>query len=185
VTHSPLDPALSDVQTILRAARFASVRHVQQKRKGAAGEPYFNHLIEVADLVARSLSAPDANLVAAALLHDVVEDTATAPEEVLAEFGADIAALVAEVTDDKALPRARRKELQVEHAPHISARAQAIKIADKISNVRALQFTPPEDWDETRKREYYEWASRVVEACSAPHAFLKSEFARALPGAGA
>jgi len=163
---------------ILKAARFASVKHVSQKRKGAAGEPYFNHLIEVAELVSRAISEPDANVIAAAFLHDTVEDTKTSMEELIEAFGPDIAGLVKEVTDDKSLPKAERKELQVEHAPTISARAQTIKIADKISNLRSIAFTPPEGWDLRRKQEYFAWAKRVVDACSAPNPFLKTEFER-------
>jgi GTP diphosphokinase / guanosine-3',5'-bis(diphosphate) 3'-diphosphatase len=115
--------------------------------------------------------------VAAALLHDTVEDTRTTIEELAGEFGPDIAGLVAEVTDDKSLPKAERKRLQIEHAPHLSARAQTIKIADKISNLGAILSTPPEDWDLRRKREYFDWARRVVDACTAPNPTLKEKFA--------
>jgi (p)ppGpp synthase/HD superfamily hydrolase len=172
------DPTLGALRDVLKAARFASVRHVSQKRKGIAAEPYLNHLIEVADLVAQAITEPDTHLIAAALLHDVIEDTKTSKEEVVAEFGTDIADLVAEVTDDKSLPKAERKRLQIEHAPHLTPRAQTIKIADKISNLRGIVSTPPEDWDLRRKREYFEWARRVVEACSAPNPLLKAEFAK-------
>jgi (p)ppGpp synthase/HD superfamily hydrolase len=174
------DSTLDALRDVLKAARFASVRHVSQKRKGIAAEPYLNHLIEVADLVAQAITEPDTNLIAAALLHDVIEDTNTSKEEVVAEFGTDIANLVAEVTDDKSLPKAERKRLQIEHAPHLTPRAQTLKIADKISNLRGIVSTPPEDWDLRRKREYFEWARRVVEACCAPNPLLKAEFAKVL-----
>jgi (p)ppGpp synthase/HD superfamily hydrolase len=181
VTHPPISISTLDaIQGVLKATRFASLKHVSQKRKGAAAEPYLNHLIEVAELVSRAITEPDANLIAAALLHDTVEDTGTSGEELVREFGSDIAGLVAEVTDDKSLPKAERKRLQIEHAPHLSPRAQTIKIADKISNLRGILFTPPEDWDVRRKREYFDWARRVVEACTAPNAFLKEEFAQVL-----
>jgi (p)ppGpp synthase/HD superfamily hydrolase len=166
------------LREVLKAARFASLRHVSQKRKGAAAEPYLNHLIEVAELVSSAMSEPDTNLVAAALLHDVIEDTKTSRAEVAAEFGEDVASLVSEVTDDKSLPKAERKRLQIEHAPHLTPRAQTIKIADKISNLRGILVTPPEDWDLRRKREYFDWARRVVEACPAPNVRLKAEFDR-------
>ena len=171
-------PTLEAVRDVLRAARFASVKHVSQKRKGAAAQPYLNHLIEVAELVSMAIPEPDANLVAAALLHDTVEDTGTTKEELAREFGEDVAGLVAEVTDDKSLPKAERKRLQIEHAPHLSPRAQTIKIADKISNLRAILSTPPVDWDLRRKQEYFEWATRVVEGCGAPNPVLKEEFQR-------
>jgi (p)ppGpp synthase/HD superfamily hydrolase len=171
-------PTLEPIQSILRAARFASLKHVSQKRKGAAGEPYLNHLIEVAELVSTALTEADTNLIVAALLHDTIEDTRTTKEELVQEFGADVASLVAEVTDDKSLPKAERKRLQIEHAPHLSPRAQIIKIADKISNLRSILFTPPEDWDLRRRREYFAWAERVVAGCTAPNELLKAEFQR-------
>ena len=170
----------NDIRTVLRAARFASLKHVSQKRKGVAAEPYLNHLIEVADLVATAIPESDTNVIAAALLHDTIEDTKTTKEELVREFGEDIAGLVSEVTDDKSLPKQERKRLQIEHAPHLSARAQTIKIADKISNLRGILFTPPEDWDLRRKREYFDWAKRVVDGCTAPNPVLKEEFARVL-----
>lgn len=106
----------SDVQRILAAARFAGEHHAGQKRKGEAGEPYINHLIEVAELVACSDDVLDTNLVMAAFLHDTVEDTGVSPRELQQRFGDDVAALVMEVTDDKSLPKEMRKALQVENA---------------------------------------------------------------------
>jgi len=176
VTHP--NSTLDAIQDILKAARFASLKHVCQKRKGAAADPYINHLIEVAELVSLAIAAPDANLIAAALLHDTIEDTHTSKQDLIENFGSDIADLVGEVTDDKSLPKAERKRLQIEHAPTLSARAQTIKIADKISNLRGILFTPPEDWDLRRKQEYFAWAKRVVDACTAPNHYLKAEFAR-------
>jgi len=167
------------MQIVLRAARFASVKHVSQKRKGVAAEPYLNHLIEVAELISMALSEVDANLIAAAFLHDTIEDTATSRQELIEAFGEDITGLVCEVTDDKSLPKAERKRLQIEHAPHLSDRAQIIKIADKISNLRAILLTPPHDWDFARKQEYLDWAKLVVNACTVTNPFLRSEFERA------
>lgn len=166
------------VQRIFAAAQFAAERHAAQKRKGAAQEPYINHLIEVAQLIAGSSDALDTNLVMAGLLHDTVEDTGTEPEEIERAFGADIASLVAEVTDDKSLPKEVRKALQVKNAPHKSPRAQVIKLADKISNLRSMLESPPATWSDERKREYFAWARRVVEGLSAPNPILKAEFDR-------
>ena len=87
---------------------------------------------------------------------------------------------MAEVTDDKSLPKAERKRLQVENAPKKSARAQAIKLADKISNLRAILSSPPADWDYQRKKEYFVWAKRVVDGLTAPDPMLKAEFDQTL-----
>ena len=166
------------VQRILAAAMFAAEKHAAQKRKGAAAEPYVNHVIEVAQLVAGSSEQLDVNLVMAAFLHDTLEDTDTTREELEREFGSDVAALVVEMTDDKSLPKERRKELQVQNAPHKSVRGQVIKLADKISNLRSLLASPPATWNDERKREYFAWAQRVVNALSAPNPVLKAEFDR-------
>ncbi len=166
------------VQPILQAASFAARKHASQKRKGAAAEPYINHLLEVAEMVAGALREPDTNLVIAALLHDTVEDTGVTVDELRERFGADAASLVAEVTDDKSLPKAERKRLQVVNAPKKSVRAQVIKLADKISNLRSLLHSPPADWSLQRKREYFEWAKQVVDGLAAPNQKLKAEFER-------
>lgn len=169
---------MESVQHVLDAARFAAEKHADQKRKGAAGEPYINHLIEVAQLVSTAVPEPDANLVMAALLHDTIEDTGVTAVELAERFGQDVAALVVELTDDKSLPEAERKRLQVEHAPKLSVRAQTIKLADKISNLRSILSSPPAGWDYERKRQYFEWGKRVVDRLSAPNAVLKLEFER-------
>jgi GTP diphosphokinase / guanosine-3',5'-bis(diphosphate) 3'-diphosphatase len=167
-----------DLHAILDAAHFAARKHAGQKRKGAAGEPYINHLLEVAELVASALNGPDANLVIAALLHDSVEDAGVSQAELAERFGADVTSLVMEVTDDKSLPKAERKRLQIENAPKKSVRAQVIKLADKISNLRSILTSPPVDWDEERKRQYFEWAKQVISRLSQPNPLLLAEFER-------
>ena len=170
--------SLQATRDILKAAHFAASRHSGQRRKGATGEPYVNHLLEVAEMVANALDEPDPHLVMAALLHDSVEDVGVTKQELIDTFGEDVANLVMEVTDDKSLPKKERKRLQVANAPHKSVRAQVIKLADKISNLRAILASPPTDWSVERQREYFEWARQVVEALSAPNARLKAEFDR-------
>jgi (p)ppGpp synthase/HD superfamily hydrolase len=167
---------LQALPRVLEAAHFAAEKHRNQRRKGAAGEPYVNHLLEVARLVAASLSEPDTNLVIAALLHDTIEDTATTKEELGRRFGSDVADLVAEVTDDKTLPKQERKRLQIETASKKSERAQTIKLADKISNLRSILYSPPAEWDYRRKKEYFAWTKQVVGGFTAPNPILKAEF---------
>ena len=176
-SHDEPIPA-APVQRILAAATFAAEKHAAQKRKGAAAEPYVNHLIEVAQLIASSSEQLDANLVMAGFLHDTIEDTGTTAGDLEQVFGSDISALVLELTDDKSLPKEVRKELQVQEAPHKSVRAQVIKLADKISNLRSLLTSPPANWSTERKREYFDWGRRVVDALSAPNPILKAEFDR-------
>ena len=152
---------MNNIEILTRAYDFAARRHETQRRKGTRGEPYINHLTEVAMLVAQATNWQDAALVAAGVLHDTIEDTDTKFEDVLAAFGDDIAGLVMEATDDKSLPKAERKRLQIEHAPHKSPRAKILKLADKISNLRSLEASPP-DWPLARKHAYIAWAREVA-----------------------
>jgi len=105
---------------VLKAAETAARWHADQKSKGTSGAPYITHLLEVALLVAEATSAKDPNLILAALLHDAIEDQDIDRDEIARRFGKDVAALVAEVTDDKFLPSKERKRLQVEQAPRES-----------------------------------------------------------------
>jgi (p)ppGpp synthase/HD superfamily hydrolase len=168
---------LAAVQDVLQAACFAARKHSAQRRKGAAAEPYVNHVLEVAGLVAAALSEPDVNLIMAALLHDTVEDAGVTREELATHFNADVAELVAEVTDNKLLDKEERKRLQVVNTPHKSVRAQFIKLADKTANLRSILDSPPTGW---RKQEYFAWAKQVVDGLSSPNSFLKAEFEVAL-----
>lgn len=168
----------ASIQRILGAARFAAEKHAQQKRKGQNGEPYFNHLLEVAELVAASSGDLDVELVMAAFLHDTVEDTGVTLRELEEHFGQDVAALVAEVTDDKSLPKEVRKQLQVQNAHRKTTRAQTLKLADKISNLRSIVASPPVGWNLERKQQYFEWAREVVSGIAAPNPYLKAEFDR-------
>ena len=177
--------AADDVLLLARAFRFAAARHAGQKRKGEAAEPYVNHLAEVADLVARATGGADAALVAAALLHDVVEDTPTPLAEVADRFGADVAALVGEATDDKSLPKAQRKRLQVVHAPTRTPRAKLLKLADKISNLRALAASPPADWSADRRLAYVTWAREVAAGLRGIDPWLDRQFDAAAAAAEA
>ncbi|HEX8368716.1 MAG TPA: HD domain-containing protein [Pyrinomonadaceae bacterium] len=153
---------MSDLSKLLQAASFAAKRHSNQKRKGADGEPYINHPLEVANLLASVGNVEDYDVLIAALLHDTVEDTGTTGEEITGLFGANVCGMVLEVTDDKSLPKAARKQMQIEHAPHLSSGAKLVKLGDKISNITDIMNNPPLDWSVQRKREYVEWGEKVV-----------------------
>ena len=150
---------------LLKALHFAADKHRDQRRKDIEAAPYINHPIEVAELLARVGGITDPVVLQAAVLHDTVEDTRTTPEELEREFGPEVRRVVEEVTDDKSLPKADRKRLQIEHAPHLSSRAKLVKLADKIANVRSVVEGPPADWSLERRREYLSWADQVVRGC--------------------
>jgi (p)ppGpp synthase/HD superfamily hydrolase len=167
---------MNQVLLMSLAWQVATERHVDQRRKGERAEPYVNHLAEVAMLVAEATGGQDVHLVAAAVLHDTIEDTGLTHAELVRQFGKDIADLVAEVTDDKSLPKAERKRLQIEHAPHKSTRAKILKLADKTSSLRALAKSPPTHWSQDRKRDYLDWAKRVVDGLRGANPWLEEMF---------
>ena len=150
---------------LLQAVEFAADKHRDQRRKNAEASPYINHPIQVAELIVRVGGVEDLATLVAAVLHDTVEDTETSFEEIEQAFGLEVRDLVAEVTDDKSLEKNERKRRQVEHTSHMSKRAKVIKIADKTCNVRDIAMSPPKGWDMARRKEYLNWASRVIEGC--------------------
>lgn len=166
----------NDFAKFVQAVNFAAKKHRSQKRKGADGEPYINHPLEVLNLLTGVGKIEDFNILIAAVLHDTIEDTETTEEEITELFGASVCAMVLEVTDDKSLPKADRKRLQVEHAPHISIGAKQIKLADKISNIRDITENPPDGWSTERRAEYVEWGEQVVAGLRGANENLEKQF---------
>jgi GTP diphosphokinase / guanosine-3',5'-bis(diphosphate) 3'-diphosphatase len=168
-----------ELALLLKALAFAAHKHRDQRRKDRAASPYINHPIALASVLVREGGVEDFDILAAALLHDTVEDTATKPGELRRSFGPRIAGIVAEVTDDKTLPKKTRKELQVRHARRISPEAQLVKLADKLCNIRDVARRPPAGWDLARQREYFDWAKRVVDRMRGVNPRLEKAFDRA------
>ncbi len=164
------------MNTLLRAISFAAAKHRDQRRKDLAASPYINHPIALANVLANEAGVEDERVLVAAVLHDTVEDTETTEQELVNEFGQEIAGIVLEVTDDKTLPKAERKRLQIEHAGAVSPRAKLVKLADKICNLRDLASSPPADWSLQRKRDYFDWAKAVVDGLRGSHPRLEAIF---------
>jgi len=182
----------SGLALVSRAADYAARRHVRQRRKGASQEPYVNHLADVVNLLARTLQEPSPQLLAAAWLHDVLEDTCPTPEEyartkaeIEKQFGPVVLGIVLEVTDDKSLPKEERKRLQIETIAGKSRDARLLKIADKTSNVFAVAVSRPVGWDGPRVVEYIRWAQAVVASCRGLNAELEKAFDVAVSAAHA
>lgn len=159
-----------DAHRLIEAASFAADRHRHQRRKDAAATPYINHPLTVAHILCEA-GVDDGDVLVAALLHDTVEDTETSPAEIASRFGEQVAALVAEVTDDKSLPKAERKRRQVRDTPHKSAGAKLIKIADKVANLRDIADHPPA-WSATRIAAYRQFAADVIAGARGVNAAL-------------
>ena len=167
---------MNTTKTLLHAASFAADKHKDQRRKGTDAQPYINHPLNVANILADIGRVEDIDILIAAILHDTIEDTETTEEELKRLFGERVCGFVLEVTDDKSLPPSVRKQLQIEHAPHLSREAKQIKLADKISNIRDVFENPTVDWDEARQREYVEWGVTVVAGLRGVNSDLEAYF---------
>jgi guanosine-3',5'-bis(diphosphate) 3'-pyrophosphohydrolase len=161
---------------LLQALEFAAECHRGQRRKDAAGSPYINHPIAVASLLANTGGVTDQIVLAAAVLHDVVEDAGVAPQELDARFGREVRGVVEEVSDDKGLEKSARKRLQIAHAPLLTSRAKLVKLADKIANVRDVIERPPVTWHRRRRQEYLTWSAAVVDGCRGVNPALERHF---------
>jgi guanosine-3',5'-bis(diphosphate) 3'-pyrophosphohydrolase len=162
---------------VLKALRFAAHKHRDQRRKDKAASPYINHPIALAETLWSVGKVRDPETLAAALLHDTIEDTQARGAELTRAFGHRVAGIVAEVTDDKRLRKQTRKRLQIEHAPHLSKPAKLVKLADKISNLADIVASPPADWPLARRQQYFEWAHDVVSAMGRVNKPMEQRFA--------
>jgi guanosine-3',5'-bis(diphosphate) 3'-pyrophosphohydrolase len=163
------------MELVLQAAAFAAEKHRNQRRKDEEASPYINHPIQLAYVLVQA-DIEDPIVLASALLHDTIEDTNTSLDEIEIVFGYEIAHIVAEVSDDKTLGKLERKQAQIDHAATISPRAKLVKLADKIANVSDIIGAPPAGWSLERKREYFDWAKKVVDRMRGTHARLEARF---------
>ena len=160
----------------LKALVFAAEKHKNQRRKDADASPYINHPIALANILVNEGSITDINVLCGAILHDTIEDTETTKEELIQQFGGKITSIVLDVTDDKTLTKAERKLRQIEHASYASNEAKLVKLADKISNLRDILSSPPKDWTDDRKKEYFDWAGKVVDQIRGTNSKLENIF---------
>ena len=166
----------NEIGLLFRALAFAAEKHQHQRRKDIEAQPYINHPIAVASILANEGGIANPEILAGAILHDTIEDTETSRAELAELFGDRIATIVTEVTDNKSLPKAERKRLQVAHGPTLSHEAKLVKLADKISNLRDLAVSPPANWAATRKADYCDWAEQVVAGVRGQNARLDAVF---------
>jgi (p)ppGpp synthase/HD superfamily hydrolase len=135
---STIEAAAAESELIGKALELAEEAHAGQTRNGSGGMAYIHHPVAVAELLATS--GFDEQTVAAALLHDVVEDSEASVEEIEARFGKPVARLVAALTEDGSIdPFERRKDAHRRHVEEIGGDAAAIYAADKLSNIRVLR----------------------------------------------
>ena len=167
---------MKNTSLIEKALVFATEKHKNHTRQDKEKSPYIVHPIAVRHILSDVGGVENAEVLAAALLHDTLEDTSTTREELIENFGQTVCSLVEEVSDDKTLPRQTRKDLQIQHAPQLSEGAVLIKLGDKISNVTDITHTPPTNWDRSRCLEYFDWAERVINNCPKVNTSLEKYF---------
>jgi hypothetical protein len=165
----------SEVLRLTKALAFAAEAHRNHRRKGASQEPYINHLIEVLDLVA-SVEGGDLDVLIAALLHDVLEDTGTGYDELVATFGVRVARIVQENSDDMTLPKPERRRARLAGISKKSREARLVKFADIISNLRAIGVSPPAGWSNDRRLGYLETCRNLVDAGRGSNAAIERVF---------
>jgi guanosine-3',5'-bis(diphosphate) 3'-pyrophosphohydrolase len=163
------------MELVLQAAAFAAEKHRNGRRKDADASPYINHPIQLAYILVQA-DIEDPVVLAAALHHDTIEDSTSTHDEIEIVFGHEIANIVAECSDDKRLSKLERKQAQVDHAGKISKKAKLVKLADKIANVSDIDGAPPAGWSVERKREYFDWAKKVVDQMRGTHEVLEARF---------
>jgi len=153
----------TDLQLFTNVLAYAAHQHRNHKRKDIEKTPYINHPIAVANLLVNEAGITDPEILCSALLHDTVEDVGVTREQLTKAFGATISGIVMELTDDKSLPKVERKQAQVDHAPHLSTKAKAVKLADKICNLRDVIESPPLGWSLERRQQYFAWGEKVID----------------------
>lgn len=171
MNQSPADllPDLFD------ALAFAAVKHQYLRRGGYDRLPYINHLIKVTETLIRIGGERERDLLLAAILHDIIEDTEVTRDELAERYGPRVVEIVMELTDDMSLPQDRRKALQLEGAARLSTEARKIRIADKGSNIGDI-FSYPLGWTPDKKMAYVEQAEAVVNEIRGTSPTLESWF---------
>ena len=160
-----------NIDIILDAISFAIDKHGKQVRKDAEESAYIRHPIEVAQLLIMA-GVVDEDVIAAAVLHDVVEDCGVSVADISARFNPRIGLIVQEVSDDPALSGMARKDAQVVKVGMISPEGKLIKVADKICNLQDVLYRPPVTWDDARKAAYFDFAERVFNAANIKNPYL-------------
>ncbi len=165
------------MSVVEQARKLALFKHKDLFRPSVSRQPLTEHLAEVADL-ARGAGLDD-DAVAAAWLHDIVEDTDVTIEDITRLFGAEIAHMVDGLTDPPhyvGLPLEERKQAQADRLASKSETVKAVKLCDQISNVRSVLYDPPTDWLLEKSFLYIQGAKKIAGICHGIVPALDEEF---------
>jgi GTP diphosphokinase / guanosine-3',5'-bis(diphosphate) 3'-diphosphatase len=163
------------MKLIADAILFAAAAHTGQFRKDGT-TPYINHPLQVMHHLVHVAAISDEELLCAAVLHDVIEDTSITALQIEQRYSKRIRFIVEELTDDKHLGKSERKLLQIENAHTLTHDARLIRISDKICNVHDMYMAPPQNWSITERLNYVTWALAVVEHIRGTHDKLEKNF---------
>jgi guanosine-3',5'-bis(diphosphate) 3'-pyrophosphohydrolase len=163
---------------ILEAALFAGEAHKGQWRKGAGQVPYINHPLEVAARLGAAEPCVDPEVIAAALLHDVIEDCGMSEGFLAEKFGAKVASIVEEVSEP---PKAKfkyaeRKAAVLARAPTFTREARLLKVSDMVTNLNDLLRSAPDEWGLEKQQGQFDRARRIFECIRGESARLDAEF---------
>jgi (p)ppGpp synthase/HD superfamily hydrolase len=170
----PLVPA-EDLAVLAEAFAFAKACHGDQRRP--TGDPYERHLLEAVEVLAEGAGVLDRDLLVAALLHDVVEDTACTLDQVRDRFGPRVAELVDWVTKTDPPDGGDREAARLGYLRRLASappEAVLVKLADRLSNVQRLDRHPRPD----KRRSYYRETVEWILPLAAGVPFFHEQFAR-------
>ncbi len=146
----------------IRCASFAAECHKHQTRKSDGGS-YITHPLGVAKFIMEA-GCDTPEVIMAAMVHDVAEDTKYTINDIEKELGPVIANIVSEVSDNKDMDKISRKKKQIAHCTEISKAAQIVKLGDKYHNLADMkQNMPPKGWSVERVQGYFLWALTIVD----------------------
>jgi len=160
-----------------QAKIFAEEKHKHLFRSNKEQKPLIKHLEEVAILTKDAGGTEEQ--IAAAWLHDAVEDTEITIEEIRELFGNSVADIVDGLTDPSdfsGMPLNQRKQMQAERLLLKSDQVKLVKLCDQISNVQSVLVDPPTEWDSAKSLAYVTGAKAIADKCKGLSAFLDNEF---------
>jgi guanosine-3',5'-bis(diphosphate) 3'-pyrophosphohydrolase len=161
------------ISQVSEAIEYAAAAHRDQQRP--TGAPYLEHLLEALEVLVRGAGVSDQDLLCAAVLHDIVEDTEISGEDLEKRFGPRVAELVGWVTIPPAGPgedKTAVKEAALRRLASAPRDAVLIKLADRLSNVQTLRNLNPQ-----RQRQYYDQTVRLIVPLAAANPWFERWYA--------
>jgi len=175
---------MNSAKTVKQAASGTSVLDKAiafRSRHGAerpiAPEAGMHCILNPADVVQMLQEAGESDpfLLAAAMLHDMLQFGAVTETDIASVFGSEVGCIVAEVTDNPRLSRSTQKALRMTIAPNMSRRAKLLKLAQLVASVRNLATpTPPAPWDEKQRADYFDWVEKFSAATGVQNPTLQA-----------